>query len=517
MSDIYVSEVKYNAREYLSLSLLGTFLIGFVYLAISCLPILFYIPVILSPGVVSLVVTLLLFVFYIVLYNGFLAGYYSCHMNIHRLGYGSFGDLFSNFNLWFGVFKIQFIVSFKVFLWSLIPLAGVFLVIRSYLANCLAIFVYLDDPYEKTTGECIIQSKILTSFNKAKLFFLVLSNIFWMFLMEIFIFVLTFLYMKFAGFSFLGKSFYLDLNNLDFTASEIIFSLISIFILCLACSALISPLLSYFTMSLIEFYYMRDQGELYSVGDESYQSVSEKLILIFATLILSCGLAVGSGFFMQNNGNAVEKISAVVEAQVDSESGDGDSQKVDIKYKNPEKTVEKSDNGNVKTDVNDPNIDVIEDNTQQDGVPDTTNVDSKLLDKAQTCLKYSNYSRSGLISMLMRTNEGLSEADATKAVDALNKNWNSVAVDAAKDYLENSDGVSYSNLKDFLTLDGFSESEINYAVNHLQVSWSAQAKKRVESFLKYDSSITNEEIYNQLIFEKFSSEDAKKAIKAVGR
>jgi hypothetical protein len=82
--------------------------------------------------------------------------------------------------------------------------------------------------------------------------------------------------------------------------------------------------------------------------------------------------------------------------------------------------------------------------------------------KAQQYLKYSSFSRSGLISQLEY--EQFSTADATYAVDSLNVNWNEQAVEKAQEYLRYS-AFSRGGLIDQLIYEGFSRSEAEYGVN----------------------------------------------------
>jgi hypothetical protein len=81
---------------------------------------------------------------------------------------------------------------------------------------------------------------------------------------------------------------------------------------------------------------------------------------------------------------------------------------------------------------------------------------------AATYLKYSAYSRTGLISQLEY--EGFSNSDATYGVDFLNADWNQQAALMAASYLKYS-AYSRSSLVDQLVYEGFSQSQAEYGVS----------------------------------------------------
>ncbi len=81
---------------------------------------------------------------------------------------------------------------------------------------------------------------------------------------------------------------------------------------------------------------------------------------------------------------------------------------------------------------------------------------------AESYLKYSAFSRSGLIGQLEF--EGHSTEDASYAVDAVNADWNEQAARSAKNYLEYS-SFSRSGLIDQLLFEGFTQSQAEYGVS----------------------------------------------------
>jgi hypothetical protein len=88
------------------------------------------------------------------------------------------------------------------------------------------------------------------------------------------------------------------------------------------------------------------------------------------------------------------------------------------------------------------------------------------------------------------------------------------AVDKANSYLEFS-AFSRSGLIDQLEFEGFSTADATYAVDNIIVDWNEQAAKKAESYLEF-SSFSKSGLYDQLIFEGFSSSQANYGVKAVG-
>lgn len=82
--------------------------------------------------------------------------------------------------------------------------------------------------------------------------------------------------------------------------------------------------------------------------------------------------------------------------------------------------------------------------------------------KASSYLRYSAFSRSGLIDQLLY--EGFSQGDATYGVDALNVNWNEQAAKKAASYLRYS-AFSRSGLVDQLLYEGFTQPQAEYGVS----------------------------------------------------
>lgn len=82
--------------------------------------------------------------------------------------------------------------------------------------------------------------------------------------------------------------------------------------------------------------------------------------------------------------------------------------------------------------------------------------------KAESYLKYSGFSRHGLIEQLEY--EQFSAADATFAVDHVTVDWNKEAVEKAESYLKYS-WFSTSGLIDQLEYEGFTVAQAQYGAN----------------------------------------------------
>ena len=80
---------------------------------------------------------------------------------------------------------------------------------------------------------------------------------------------------------------------------------------------------------------------------------------------------------------------------------------------------------------------------------------------ATSYLKYSSFSRTGLIDQLVF--EGFSTADSTYGVDAQNADWNVQAAKSAKSYLKYS-SFSRTGLIDQLIFEGFTQAQAEYGV-----------------------------------------------------
>jgi uncharacterized membrane protein len=92
------------------------------------------------------------------------------------------GDCFSGFKANYGkAVGVSFLTSIYIFLWALIPFAGIFFVIVKSLAYSMSMYVLQDNPYMSVT-ECITESQRIMDGRKGKLFLLGLSFFGWLIL-----------------------------------------------------------------------------------------------------------------------------------------------------------------------------------------------------------------------------------------------------------------------------------------------------------------------------------------------
>lgn len=126
------------------------------------------------------------------------------------------------------------------------------------------------------------------------------------------------------------------------------------------------------------------------------------------------------------------------------------------------------------------------------------------LKSADSYLKYSAFSYSGLIDQLEY--EGYTSAEATYAADNCGANWKEQALKSAESYLKYS-SFSYTGLINQLEYEGFTTEEATYGADSCGADWFEQAAKSAESYLKY-SSFSRQGLIDQLEYEGFTNEQA---------
>jgi hypothetical protein len=132
--------------------------------------------------------------------------------------------------------------------------------------------------------------------------------------------------------------------------------------------------------------------------------------------------------------------------------------------------------------------------------------------KAKSYLRYSSFSRKGLIEQLKF--EGFNTKDATYGVDANKVNWNLQAVKKGKSYLSNS-SFSRTGLIEQLVFEGFTKVQATYGVNKSNANWNLQAVKKAKSYLKY-GSFSRQGLIDQLLFEGFTNSQASYGVNRTG-
>lgn len=134
------------------------------------------------------------------------------------------------------------------------------------------------------------------------------------------------------------------------------------------------------------------------------------------------------------------------------------------------------------------------------------------LKSAKSYLRYTGFSRSGLIEQLLY--EGYSQDTSEWAVDTLDADWAEEAVESAKSYIKYS-GFSYVGLVDQLIYEGFTDEQASYGVDNCEADWNAEALETAESYLKY-SSFSKAGLADQLDYEGFTAEQIEFALVGVG-
>ena len=141
-----------------------------------------------------------------------------------------------------------------------------------------------------------------------------------------------------------------------------------------------------------------------------------------------------------------------------------------------------------------------------------TNGQKNALDRAKSYLRYSAFSREGLIGQLEF--EDFSHQDAVYAVDHCGANWNEQALKKAKDYLEYS-AFSKTGLQKQLEFEKFTSEQASYGVKNCGADWNEQAVKKAAEYLEY-SSFSRDDLISQLEFEGFTHEQAVHGVEENG-
>ena len=88
------------------------------------------------------------------------------------------------------------------------------------------------------------------------------------------------------------------------------------------------------------------------------------------------------------------------------------------------------------------------------------------------------------------------------------------ALEKAEDYLRYS-AFSRQGLINQLEFEGFEENDIIFAVDNVEVDWNEQCYKKAKSYLQY-SSFSKQGLIDQLEFEGFTDAQIAYAITKVG-
>jgi len=100
----------------------------------------------------------------------------------------------------------------------------------------------------------------------------------------------------------------------------------------------------------------------------------------------------------------------------------------------------------------------------------------------------SGFSYESLLSQLTSSaGDGFATSDAEFAINYLNPNWDQQAVEAAQGYLGMGSGFSEQGLLKQLTSSAgskFTEAQAEYAINNLNPDWDTQAVDAAKSYMQ---------------------------------
>jgi hypothetical protein len=154
-----------------------------------------------------------------------------------------------------------------------------------------------------------------------------------------------------------------------------------------------------------------------------------------------------------------------------------------------------------------------------------TTSQSNAIESAESYLRFTAFSRTGLIDQLEF--EGFSNADASFAVDTINPDWFEQAAKSAESYLDFS-SFSRQGLIDQLEFEGFTTEEATFGADSAGLGESSSessgsggetvsqsnAVESAESYLRF-SSFSRSGLIDQLEFEGYSNADATYAVDKV--
>lgn len=134
-------------------------------------------------------------------------------------------------------------------------------------------------------------------------------------------------------------------------------------------------------------------------------------------------------------------------------------------------------------------------------------------------VQHTHMSRQAVYDQLVNYDNYSSE-DAQYAVDHLNFDWNVMALENVKEYLEYT-SLSEAGLYEQLVsaYEQFTPEEAQYAVANAGADWNAEALEAAESYYTNAGLTENAQIYEQLtsVYDQFKPEQAQYAIDHLDR
>lgn len=129
---------------------------------------------------------------------------------------------------------------------------------------------------------------------------------------------------------------------------------------------------------------------------------------------------------------------------------------------------------------------------------------SNALKKAQSYLRFTNFSHDGLVDQLEY--EKFSHDEAVYGADNCGADWNEQAKEKAKSYLDLS-GFSYKGIIEQLEYEKFTSEQAKYAADNCGADWYEQAKEKAASYISI-SSFSKNGLIEQLEYEGFTHDQA---------
>ena len=149
----------------------------------------------------------------------------------------------------------------------------------------------------------------------------------------------------------------------------------------------------------------------------------------------------------------------------------------------------------------------ISDNTKKEETVNSsspTTGQSNALKKAQSYLRFTNFSHDGLVDQLEY--EKFSHDEAVYGADNCGADWNEQAKEKAKSYLDLS-GFSYKGIIEQLEYEKFTSEQAKYAADNCGADWYEQAKEKAASYISI-SSFSKNGLIEQLEYEGFTYDQA---------
>ena len=264
-------------------------------------------------------------------------------------------------------------------------------------------------------------------------------------------------------------------------------------------------------------------------GQEKRPWYKKKRFVIPIGLFVLAG--IGSGISddsepIAENATVQEEADTTQDSTDSEQSSDGqefDSDSNEDPVENAENGGGASGSESTETGSTQEGVEEEESSSGSDQGPSLSVSQANAIESAESYLRFSSFSRSGLIDQLEF--EGFSNSDAAFAVDFLEPDWFEQAAKSAESYLDFG-SFSRQGLIDQLEFEGFTTEEATYGADQVGLGGSsagsgggetvsqANAVESAESYLRF-SAFSRTGLIEQLEFEGYSNSDATYAVDKV--